>query len=57
MSMETINSIFKSAFTTKETGSGFGLVIAKHILELHNGNLLCDSTLNKGTTFTIQLPF
>lgn len=43
-------------FTTKKTGNGLGLMVSFKIIEGHNGNVLVDSVVNKGTTFTIVLP-
>jgi len=37
-------------------GNGLGLYITQRIVEKHAGNILIDSTLDKGTTFTICLP-
>lgn len=37
-------------------GTGLGLAIVKHVLSRHDGELLVDSTLNVGSTFTIQVP-
>lgn len=37
-------------------GSGVGLYIAQHIIDLHGGKIEVDSVLGKGTTFTILLP-
>lgn len=44
----------KSRF--KKVGSGMGLFIAKKIMEAHNGNIIVDSQVGKGTTFTLSLP-
>ncbi|MEZ5004404.1 MAG: HAMP domain-containing sensor histidine kinase [Chitinophagales bacterium] len=37
-------------------GFGLGLYYVKKILQAHNGIILVDSKLNKGTTFIIKLP-
>lgn len=36
-------------------GSGLGLTITKHIIEMHNGKIYLESELNKGSKFTIIL--
>lgn len=37
-------------------GSGLGLSIVKHILELHNSQIKADSKINEGTRFEFNLP-
>jgi signal transduction histidine kinase len=37
-------------------GAGLGLAIAKRAVELHGGNLLCESQVGQGTTFRFELP-
>ncbi|MCQ6275071.1 two-component sensor histidine kinase [Bacillus sp. V3B] len=48
--------IFKSFYTSKETGTGLGLVICKRIIDSFGGHIHISSKVNKGTTFTISLP-
>ncbi|WP_281989572.1 hybrid sensor histidine kinase/response regulator transcription factor [Aquimarina aggregata] len=39
------------------SGTGVGLALAKDIVELHRGKIYVESQENKGTIFTILLPF
>ncbi|MFJ8119908.1 HAMP domain-containing sensor histidine kinase [Bacillus mycoides] len=60
MSQEIANCIFQEFIRgdkarNSDGGSGLGLAISKRIIELHEGNITVDSTLNKGTTFSIIL--
>ncbi|MES2796818.1 MAG: HAMP domain-containing sensor histidine kinase [Bacteroidota bacterium] len=44
---------FRSESTKKIKGHGIGLALTKKIIELHNGTLSVDSTIEKGTVFTL----
>ena len=50
---ENMEKIFEPMFTTKNTGTGLGLVICKSIVEQHGGSI---SVSNNPTTFTVKLP-
>jgi signal transduction histidine kinase len=42
---------------TKRAGLGLGLAIARHIVELHHGEITAESEgPGKGATFTVTLP-
>ncbi len=48
--------IFIPNFSTKSSGSGIGLAIAKHGVESAGGNIWFETELDIGTTFFIELP-
>ncbi|MBN1492851.1 MAG: FHA domain-containing protein [Candidatus Omnitrophica bacterium] len=50
--------IFQALFTTKGEGkgTGLGLSVSSDIVANHGGQILLDSQVGKGTTFTIRLP-
>lgn len=55
--------IFESFYTTKsgpdasgKGGTGLGLSMCREILESHHGRIRVDSTVGKGTAFTLKLP-
>lgn len=42
--------------TTTIKGSGLGLYLAQYFVELHHGKITVDSTPDKGSKFTVELP-
>jgi two-component system, NtrC family, sensor kinase len=55
---DAIDKIFDPFFTTREggRGTGLGLAIAYGIVTQHRGHIGVESTVGRGTTFTIRLP-
>ncbi len=51
-----LSHIFEAYFTTKNTGSGLGLMIVERIIREHGGSLAVSSGEGEGATFTISLP-
>jgi len=57
ISAENMGRIFQPYFTTKESGSGLGLLIVRRIVREHGGEIDLESHQGKGLTITIRLPF
>ncbi len=55
MTDETIKSIFDPFFTAKPKGTGLGLSIVQRIITSYNGLIDVQSSLEKGTSFTVKL--
>lgn len=55
---EIMQKIFEPFFTTKEPGkgTGLGLSITRDIIEKHKGTIQVESTVGKGTAFTMRFP-
>lgn len=53
---EIQGKIFLRHFTTKSTGSGIGLSVAKFTIDHIGGNLWFETELNVGTSFFIEIP-
>ncbi|RPI57146.1 MAG: sensor histidine kinase [Acidobacteria bacterium] len=56
MDPEALRRIFEPYFSTKATGTGLGLTIAKRNVELNGGRIHVESSLGRGTKVTIELP-
>jgi len=53
---EEIGQLFEPYFTTKESGTGLGLMIVQRIVREHGGTIEIESDKGRGTTFRIKLP-
>ncbi len=53
---DKIKRLGQPFYTTKERGTGLGLMVSYKIIEEHNGTVEVESKEGKGTTFHITLP-
>lgn len=59
---DKLRHIFDRFYTTKtadqhgQGGTGLGLALAREVIESHKGRIRVESTIGKGTTFTLKLP-
>ncbi|MEO8426394.1 MAG: ATP-binding protein [Verrucomicrobiota bacterium] len=53
---EQINRIFEPFYTTKQRGTGLGLMIVQRVVRDHGGRIELESNVGKGTVFRIWLP-
>lgn len=53
---EYLNKIFDPFFTTKDKGTGLGLSVSFSIIKSFSGDIIVDSKLGQGSTFTVRLP-
>ena len=53
---EIIDKIGQPFYTTKEKGTGLGMMVSYNIIENHQGRIELSSQVNKGTKFTVYIP-
>ncbi len=53
---DKLKEIGTSFYTSKEKGTGLGLMVSQKIISSHKGKILAESTVDKGSTFTVVLP-
>jgi signal transduction histidine kinase len=56
MDADALAHLFEPYFSTKATGTGLGLTIAKRNVELNGGTITVESEKGRGTRVTIRLP-
>jgi signal transduction histidine kinase len=56
MDADALARVFEPYFSTKTTGTGLGLPIARRNIELNGGSVAVVSAKGQGTTVTIRLP-
>lgn len=57
MDKQMLERIKEPFYTTKKRGTGLGVSLSYEIIEAHNGNIVYNSKIDKGTTVKITLPF
>jgi PAS domain S-box-containing protein len=63
MSREQVNKLFSSEYVRFNLeanrtieGTGLGMAITQHLVQMMNGKIFADSKIGKGSTFTVHLP-
>ncbi len=56
ISPDELKEVFVPFFTTKKSGSGIGLSLARQILHAHGGTIQLDSNVTHGTVCSLFLP-
>jgi two-component system NtrC family sensor kinase len=56
MEREVLEHVFNPFYTTKEKGTGLGLMVTQGIIQDHEGWIEVESEVGKGSTFKVFLP-
>ena len=56
MDQEALERAFEPYFSTKASGTGLGLPIARRNVELNGGTIAVESARGRGTTVTVRMP-
>ena len=56
MDSEALSRLFEPYFSTRASGTGLGLTIAKRNVELNHGTIAVTSQLGRGTTVRLEFP-
>lgn len=56
LSKDDLLKISKPFYTTKKSGTGLGLSTCYRIIDEHNGKIVVESEVGKGSTFSVFLP-
>lgn len=57
ISKEQLSKIGQPFYTTKDKGTGLGLMVTYKIVDNHKGLITAESEIGIGTTFIIRLPY
>ncbi|RCW47838.1 ATP-binding protein [Paenibacillus prosopidis] len=57
ISKEQLSKIGQPFYTTKDKGTGLGLMVTYKIVDNHKGQITAESEIGTGTTFIIRLPY
>jgi PAS domain S-box-containing protein len=53
---DALEHIFEPLFTTKKTGTGLGLPVARQVIARHGGEMFVESEVGRGTAFHLFIP-
>jgi len=56
MKPEQLDEVYQLYYTTKKSGSGLGLYVARLVAESHGGEIRIDSRPGQGTTVALAVP-